>query len=281
MGVVLDHVTQFVNERDETADNYRAMGFNATPGGLHPKVGSANHLCYFDLFYIEMLSIHDMDEAMDGPSAVCRAAVRFIAAGEGLGGVAFETDDLDDVAEGMRNAGIDPGAVVDMQRVQSDGFVSLSRILYPTMAGSVVPLPIVIERNMGPAERQPLLVQRKVIAPHTAGALEIDSAALVTNDLEAAVAIFADGYGLHETGRFKDAALGGQCVRIAAGRGDLVLCLPDGPGRAQARLDARGAGLFAVTLRSEALADVRRQMGADSDGFVPSERLNGALVRII
>jgi len=280
MIAVLDHVTQFVNDRDETADRYRALGFNATPGGLHPKVGSANHLCYFDLFYIEMLSIHDMDEAMNGPSAVCRNAARFIAEGEGLGGVALETEALDLAIEKLRAVGAEPGPVVDMQRVQKDGFVSVSRILYPTHPAGIAPLPIVIERNIGPAARRPMLAERQVIAPHKIGDVRIDSVAVAVKDVEAAADLYVGAFGFQRNTTYADPVLGGQCVRLGAGRGDIVLCQPAGGGPAATRL-SRGAGPFAITVKAADPQAVRARLGTDADGLLGPQGVHGAILRII
>lgn len=280
MIAVLDHITQFVNDRDETADRYRELGFNATPGGLHPGVGSANHLCYFDLFYVEMLSIQDMDEAMNGPSAVCRNAAKFIAAGEGLGGVALETENIDAAIERLREAGAEPGPVVDMQRVQKDGFVSLSRILYPVHPSGVAPLPIVIERNAGPDERRPVLAERKVIAPHAIGDVRIDSVVLAVQDAESAANLFVDAFGFIPAGQYDDPVLGGQCVRLDAGRGDIVLCQPKGPGLAQTRL-TRGPGPFAITIKAAEPEAVRARLGADANGVLGPDGVHGAILRII
>jgi len=280
MTIYLDHVTQFVKDRDETARAYRELGFNATPGGIHKGFGSANNLCYFDLFYIEMLSIHDIDEALNGGSAVCRAAVEFIAKGNGLGGVALEADDLTVAAERLARFGAEVGEVVDMQRVQDDGFVSRSRIIYPMLAGAAVPLPIVIERNLEPGARRPMLAERGVIADHPAGQFEIDSVALTTADLEGAVRIFADGYGFAVSDRYEDEALGGNCVRFAAKRGDIVICQPNGPGRARERLDTRGPGLFAITLRAEESEALRVRFATDPEGFIPVDAVSGALIRL-
>src|SRR4051812_81037 len=126
MNLWIDHVTQFVYDRDRAADSLRHMGLNATPGGRHPGVGSANNLCYFGLFYIEMLSVIDPDEALRGASGVCRAAVSYLESGEGLGAFAFETDDLSLAVEHLRAAGVDVPAPVRMQRVHENGDVSLS-----------------------------------------------------------------------------------------------------------------------------------------------------------
>lgn len=280
MTIYLDHVTQFVKDRDETARAYRELGFNAMPGGIHKGFGSANNLCYFDLFYIEMLSIHDIDEALNGGSAVCRAAVEFIARGNGLGGVALEADDLAAATDRLARFGAEVGEVVDMQRVQDDGFISRSRIIYPTLAGAAVPLPIVIERNLRPDARHPMLTERGVIADHPAGQFEIDSVALTTADLEGAVRIFAEGYGLAVSDRYEDEALGGNCVRLTANRGDIVVCQPSGPGKARDRLDARGPGLFALTLRAEESEALRDRFAADADGFLPASAVSGALIRL-
>lgn len=281
MIAVLDHVTQFVRDRDETAARYRALGFNATPGGLHPRVGSANHLCYFGLFYVEMLSIHDMDEAINGPSAVCRNAVRFIAEGEGFGGIALETEDLAAAEAGLRAAGAEPGEVVHMERVQKDGFASVSRILYPVHPGGAVPLPIVIERNIGPAEREPMLEGRGVIAPHPLGAISVDSLAVAVADLDAAAQVLCSAFGYPAGPAYVDPVFDADCVRLAAGRGDIVLCCPRGSGPAGTRLERRGAGVFAMICRAADPAAVRARLDADADGLVAPGQLHGAMLRII
>jgi len=278
MTIRLDHVTQFVRDRDATAKAYSALGFNATPGGHHKGFGSANNLCYFDLFYIEMLSIHDRDEALNGGSAVCRAAIDFIERGNGLGGVAVEADDLDEAIKSLQSLGAEIGDIVDMQRVQDDGFISRSRIIYPTLPESPVPLPIVIERNVGPADRRNLLSERKVIASHPAGAFTIDSVALVTTDAVAAERIFVEGYGFVVKDRYSDEALGGGCVRLAANQGDVVLCQPAGDGHAMTRLAGRGPGLFAVTFRC---SETVQSLPVDDKGFLPLAATDGALIRLI
>jgi catechol 2,3-dioxygenase-like lactoylglutathione lyase family enzyme len=221
-----------------------------------------------------------MDEAMNGPSAVCRNAARFIAEGEGLGGVALETTDLDAAIAALRRAGAEPGPVVDMQRVQKDGFVSVSRILYPTHASGVAPLPIVIERNLGPETRRPLLVERRVIAPHAVGEVSIDSVAVAVADVEAAAALYVSAFGFEPAGRYDDPVLGGACVRLGAGRGDIVLCEPRGAGPAAARL-ARGAGPFAIAFKAADAKAVAARLGADADGVVGPAGVHGAMLRIV
>src|SRR4051794_4742125 len=231
MTILLDHVSHYVHDRDVAAGTLRGLGLNATPGGRHPGVGSANNLCYFDLFYIEMLAIVDREEALGGASGICRQAVAFLENGEGFGNVAFETEALDEAVAAMRAHGLQVDDPVRMERVQPDGFVSVSRIAYPTSGTpTAIPLPILIERSLRPAERAPMLRAKGVIAEHAAGAMEVDHIGLCTRDLDAALDVLRR-FGLDGAViRFEDPALNASCVRGQTGRGGGGRSAPPGAG---------------------------------------------------
>ena len=281
MPIVLDHVTHFVNDRNIAADNLRALGFNATPGGRHPGVGSANNLCYFGLFYIELLAVVDPEEAMNGPSGVCRAAVAYLEKGEGFGNVAFETSDIAADVAAMRSSGLDVDEPVHMQRVQPDGFVSHSLIAYPRLPEPApIPVPILIERSLGVVERERMLRSKRVIAPHPVGQVDVDYVAICTANLDLAQRLLNERFGLKAPMReYRDEVIAARCVRLQTDRGGVVLCAPDGDGLVARQLTHR-AGPFLLALKASNDGALGAKLKANSDGLVSPQRLHGTWLRI-
>lgn len=251
-----DHVTSFVNDRHATAGALRQGGLHAVEGGAHTGFGSANDLSYFGLFYLELLEITDPAEAASSGSEVCRYAVDFLRGGEGLATLAFETDDLDADVARLRAAGYDVAEPILMQRVHEDGFVSHSRIAYPSNDALPIRPPIVIERSATPGERESELVERGMIAPHPVGDVEVDFVAVAVEDAVAAARSLAAAYGLTaDEGLTADAALGGAFCAVHLARAELRFVQPSGPGVALSRLATRGPGPYAVGVRMQASGD--------------------------
>lgn len=261
----LDHVTSFVNDRHASAAALRDHGVHAVEGGLHTGFGSANDLSHFGLFYLELLEITDPIEAASSGSEVCRYAVDFLEGGEGLATLALETDDLDGDVARLRDSGYTVAEPILMQRVHDDGFVSHSRIAYPSGGDLPFRPPIVIERSIGPEERAPQLAARGTIAPHRLGRAEVGYVAVAVPDAHRAAAEFARDYGVRSDPELTPAPhLGGTSCTAHLGRADLRFVQPEGAGPASERLDSRGPGPFAVGLILEETLDPRWAAIAES-----------------
>ncbi|MGM9474180.1 VOC family protein [Pseudarthrobacter sp. YS3] len=193
--MALDHVTQFVTDRHRTSDILRTLGLHAVPGGIHEGFGSANDLCHFGLFYIELLEITDPEAAAAGGSDVCRYAVDFLRGGDGLATLAMETDNLDAAARRLRYHGYTVPDAIEMTRVHTDGFTSKSRIIYPQSGSSPIRPPIVIERILSPNDRLAALSSENIIADHPAGNVTITYVGVASLDALAAARELAAAYG--------------------------------------------------------------------------------------
>lgn len=276
---ILDHVTQFVNNRNETAENLKNIGFNATTGGVHKNVGSANHLCYFDLFYIEMLSIVDKDKAINGGSGVCEAALSFLTKGEGFGNLAFETLDIKSAVKEMRSRGLKVKDPIRIEREQPDGFVSKSLIAYPELENAPVPIPIVLEREVKPTQRKIDLTKRKVIDSHEVGELSIHCVVLAVNSINETKSFFEKRFGLKSEGDiFNDEILSSECLIIPMKRGALKICKPkNNKGLTAKRLSKLGPGPFLLEFNSSDTMGTRRKLKTNDSGLV---EYNGAWIKI-
>jgi Glyoxalase-like domain len=105
----LDHAIVFVPDLDQAAPTYHRLGFDLTPRGGHPSLGTANHTIVFERDYLELLSV-----VRPGPGNERWARAQ--ARGEGLGGIALATDDARASAGALRERGVSAGPAVDFAR---------------------------------------------------------------------------------------------------------------------------------------------------------------------
>ena len=101
----IDHVMICVPDLQQGIDTYTRLGFNVSPGGVHPGQGTHNAIAFHEEDYLELLSVRDRDEYLAGHPG--GGLLEFLAQGGGLRYIAVQSDDLvADVAQ-MRQRGVD------------------------------------------------------------------------------------------------------------------------------------------------------------------------------
>ena len=114
-----DHFVLLVNDLDHAIDTYRALGFDARPGGEHPTTGSHNALVAFaDGSYLELLAFKDMALAEQSP---WRDGVRRLRVREGWGAYVFGAGDLAREIARLRERAIPIGDPIPGSRIRLDG----------------------------------------------------------------------------------------------------------------------------------------------------------------
>ena len=58
----IDHVMICVPDLQQGIDTYTRLGFNISPGGVHPGQGTHNAIAFHEEDYLELLSVRDRDE---------------------------------------------------------------------------------------------------------------------------------------------------------------------------------------------------------------------------
>ena len=104
----VDHVVILVRDLDRARNAYARMGFTLTPRGHHT-LGSQNHCIMLGSGYIELLATPTLHPSM-------RYWGEFLAHGEGLGGIALETDDARGAHAGLAAAGVPVEAPIEFSR---------------------------------------------------------------------------------------------------------------------------------------------------------------------
>lgn len=106
----LDHVIIGVADLDAARASYSRMGFTLTERGHH-SVGSSNHCIMLGSDYIELLA-----SPADHPHPSRQYYTDFIAAGEGLAGIALATDSAKALYSDMLWAGFGPSDPLELSR---------------------------------------------------------------------------------------------------------------------------------------------------------------------
>lgn len=113
----IDHVVIAVRDLDAALADYRALGFNAFYGGRHANGATHNALiCFADGSYIELLAATG-----NVPQSGIIDFSPMLAVGEGLGGYAYLSHNLDADIAALRAQGIAVGDPIDGARLRADG----------------------------------------------------------------------------------------------------------------------------------------------------------------
>lgn len=104
----IDHVVILVRDLDRAQQAFTRMGFTLTPRGFHT-LGSQNHCIMFGGDYVELL-------ALPKPHPAMQYFTDFLAAGEGLGAIAFASRDAAAAYGELRRSGIAAEAPLDFSR---------------------------------------------------------------------------------------------------------------------------------------------------------------------
>lgn len=118
----LDHVIVYVRDLAAAREDWRALGLEATDGGMHPKVGTRNAIVRFpDGSFLELMTIEDREKAREQAPAI----VAFVELHpDGPMSWALRTDDLAGVAERLRAGGFPVGALREGEGRRDSGKVA-------------------------------------------------------------------------------------------------------------------------------------------------------------
>src|SRR3954464_12092553 len=91
-------------------EQYRKLGFDMHPGGVHTGKGTHNAIAFNREDYVELLAIRDRAEyesSARAPGSWGPSLPEFIAAGGGIRYVVIQSDDLTADVAAMRSRGVD------------------------------------------------------------------------------------------------------------------------------------------------------------------------------
>ena len=254
----IDHVMICVPDLAQGIDQYRKMGFNIHPGGIHPGRGTHNAIAFNRDDYIELLAIRDRAEhkAAAGVSTNPDGGLAgFIAAGGGIRYVIVQSDDLTADVAGMRSRGVDVGDAIEGGRRTPPGRELRWKA---AMLGPRDPLPIIFIQHLTPIEER-----RKQVpgaGSHPNGVFTLERAYIVTPDAEAAAATYAEVLGVSQPPLQRGTVIMSNMAVFQLGPTGLGVVQPYAPGPAADALERRGPGPFQALYRTTSMGAAARWM---------------------
>lgn len=142
MSLTFDHSICTVPTLGEGVAGFEKAGFVVSQGGTHT-TGTHNAVVPLDVGYLEILSVHDEEQARKTQrhGAICDYIRDHRG---GLIGYALRTDDIDADARRLATSGISFEGPQDAHRVLPDGKELRWRVLRPTPQPAPAPLPMIV-----------------------------------------------------------------------------------------------------------------------------------------
>lgn len=259
----LDHVVHYVKDPRQAVEMLEKYGLNAIEGGEHPKWGTYNSLCYFDLSYIEFLGIRDVELAKDvTDNLLVRRVVKDARLGEGLSQIALRTNDIESVAAVLEEKGFDVKEPVPGKRTRKDGSVIEWQLLFPERDQyEGPPLPFIIEWKDGDEVRRADLTEQQAIGHHSAGDPNLSYIGFAVRDLQQRISEWSKWFDLEPGDTFVDNRLNARCQSLKLNGANLLFCEPNGQGPAMQTHKSRGEYPFLIAISGTGMEKDAELMG--------------------
>ncbi len=248
MALALDHVVIAVSDLEAAMADYRALGFTVVAGGSHPGRTSHNALVVFvDGSYLELI-------AWKSHNAAERWCVEHAKHGDGLMDFALLPADTAATIAAAKERGLVLNGPIDGGRRRPDG----AELKWQTGRQVTFDLPFLC----GDVTPRALRVPEGEVRRHGNGVTGIAAVTVAVRDLDESIARYralVGGEGAVEAS-CTVAAAGLRTAVVRLGGTDIVLAMPEGEEapdspigrRVRDRLDTRGEGPVAITIRRSA-----------------------------
>ncbi len=182
--LIWDHTIHLVNDLDKAVELFLQQGLNAQRGGSHADWGTYNALSYFDLNYIEFLSIENREiaEKTEDYNVVARDPLVYLPEHEIFNRVVIRTDNIQEIADRIQASGLKTGPITPGKRLNTEGrWIEWKMV---TVYGNYEGLnyPFFIEWKDSDEQRLEDLKKSGLIKPHSVGDITTDYALFHVNN---------------------------------------------------------------------------------------------------
>lgn len=252
----IDHVMICVPDLTRAIEQYRNLGFNTYPGGVHTGKGTSNAIAFNDADYLELLSVHDLAEYRAASNVFGSGTLPgFIEAGGGIRYIIVQSDDLAADVAAMRSRGVDVTEAIAGGRRTPSG--QELRWKFATL-GPRNPLPIFFIEHVTPLEER-----RKQVAlagDHPNGVYALERAYIVTENAERDAKLYANVLGMPQPTLQRGTVIMSDMAVFQIGPSGLGIAQPYADGPAKQWLERRGPGPFQALYRTKSMGAAARWM---------------------
>jgi len=246
----IDHIMVCVPDLNRGAEQYRKLGFNVQPGGMHPGKGTHNAIAFTDEDYLELLAIHDAaeDRAADAKAGSWgRNLAGFIAEGGGIRFIIVQSDDLVAEVAAMRGRGVDVSDATEGRRKQGDTEFRWKSVFL----GPKNPLPLFFIQHLTPMDER--RKHTPGAGPHPNKVFKLERTYIVARDANATAAEYARVLGMPQPPLQRGTVIMADMSVFQLGHHGLGIVQPYAPGVAAEALDRRGPGPFQALYRTHSM----------------------------
>jgi hypothetical protein len=252
----IDHVMICVPDLTQGIEQYRKLGFNIYPGGVHTGKGTHNAIAFNRDDYVELVAVRDQAEYRSAAGRTgnwATSMTEFVAAGGGIRYIIIESDDLTAEVAAMRKRGVDIGDAMDGERRTPDGPVLRWKI---AVLGPGNPLPLVFIQHLTRVEER--RKQVPIAGDHPNGVYKLERAYIVTRNAEADAQIYARVLGMASPELHRGTVIKANMAVFEIGPTGLGVAQPYEPGPAADALERRGPGPFQALYRTTSMGAAAR-----------------------
>ncbi|RPI42362.1 MAG: VOC family protein [Betaproteobacteria bacterium] len=268
MFVRIDHLMICVPELEAGIAQYRRLGFDIYPGGVHPGKGTHNAIAFNRDDYVELIAIRDRAE-YEVASASSRShdggLAKFVAAGGGIRYIAIQSDDLGSDVALVRARGIDVSDAMEGSRRTPEGRELRWKV---AVLGAANPLPIFFIQHITPIEERREQVPRA--GQHPNGVYTLERAYVATEDARGTAAMYAKALGVPVPSLQKGTVIMSDMAVFQIGPTGLGIAQPYAAGPAAEALGRRGPGPFQALYRTASMGTAVRWI--EQQGMAPLAR---------
>jgi hypothetical protein len=258
MFTCIDHVMICVPDLERGKEQYRRLGFNVQPGGVHPGKGTHNAIAFNNEDYLELLAIRDPAEelaANGGKGSWGLDLAGFIAAGGGIRYIIVQSDDLAADVAAMRGRGVDVGDAVEGRRAQG-GTEFRWKAAY---LGPKNPLPLFFIQHLTPLEERKRVTRHSSpVTEHPNRVFKLERTYIVTRDANAAAVVYAEVLDMPQPPLQRGTVIMADMSVFQLGAHGLGIVQPYAPGVAADALERRGPGPFQALYRTTSMGAAAR-----------------------
>ena len=241
----IDHVMICVTDLAQGMDQYRRIGFDIHPGGVHTGRGTHNAIAFTGDEYLEVMGLRDRAEySKASPNG---GLLEFLGKGGGFRFVAVQSDDVAADVAAMRTRGVDISDPVENGRRTPAGLELRWKAAF---LGPKNPLPVFFIQHMTPASER----RRQVpSATHPNGVQRIDRVYIAVDDIKASAEMYGRVLGMPVPKIVRGNVIKADMTPFDIGPTGLTPAEPKEPGPAMDAHTRRGPGPFQILYRTSGM----------------------------
>lgn len=242
MDLYLDHIVHYVKDPEFVRKSFSERGFTTVKGGRHINWGTYNSLCYFsNECYLEWIGIDNIEVARKSDNLLIQQVFDDSKVGEGFTQLALRTNNIEGLANRLKENGHEVIGPVPGSRRREDGSFLDWSMLFISQGHEECRLPFFIQWG---EEEELRREQFKPLTEHKVGNAQISAIYFAVTNSKSSADMWLSIFGSTKKEPFEEKKWNAQGYRVQVGGIEVFFCEPAGNGLVKQELIRRGERPF-------------------------------------